>query len=296
MKTLQAIRSSTETHWVGDGFPVRNLFSYDDGADELSPFLLLDYAGPTLFSPTTKRRGVGSHPHRGFETVTIVYDGEVEHRDSAGGGGRIGAGDVQWMTAASGVVHEEFHSENFSRTGGPFELVQLWVNLPRRDKMGSPSYQSILSAQIPLVALPGGNSARIIAGELGGKRGPARTHTIMDVFDLRLKAGTSVTLPTPEGHTSSILVLSGKIELEGAKTLIPAELALFSRTGVGLTFKVLEDAKALFLGGEPIHEPIVGHGPFVMNSISEIKKAYEDFHAGKMGEIPPRESLSKVNP
>ena len=271
---------------MGDGFPVRNLFSYDDVAAELSPFLLLDYAGPTHFSPTTKRRGVGSHPHRGFETVTIVYDGEVEHRDSAGGGGRIGSGDVQWMTAARGVVHEEFHGENFSRTGGPFELVQLWVNLPRKDKMGDPGYQSILNAQIPSVALANENSARVIAGELEGKRGPARTHTPMDVWDLKLKAGTTLMLPARAGHTAALVLLKGRLVLPGGKQLREAELALFSREQAGLELQVLEDTKALFLGGEPIEEPIVGHGPFVMNSIGEIKRAYEDFHTGKMGQIP----------
>src|SRR6266850_7758428 len=173
-KKLRCIQRSADRHWVGDGFPVRTLFAYPNLGQVLSPFLLLDYAGPVEFPPTEERRGVGEHPHRGFETVTIVYEGEVEHRDSSGGGGSIGRGDVQWMTAASGLVHEEFHGREFARRGGMFEMVQLWVNLPARDKMAAPRYQGIGHGAIPTVGLPDGHGAvRVIAGEFAGAKGPA---------------------------------------------------------------------------------------------------------------------------
>jgi redox-sensitive bicupin YhaK (pirin superfamily) len=182
MKNILGIYSNPHGHWVGDGFPVRSLFTYDSLGSHISPFLLLDYAGPAQFEPTDTPRGVGQHPHRGFETVTIVYKGEVEHRDSTGNGGVIGPGDVQWMTAASGILHEEFHSREFTRTGGPFEMVQLWVNLPAKDKMAAPGYQGIQDKDIPQVALPdGAGSVRVIAGDYQGTRGPAHTFTPIDV-------------------------------------------------------------------------------------------------------------------
>ena len=190
MKAIQGVYSAPRQHWVGDGFPVRSLFSYDSHGKHTSPFLLFDYAGPMDFTPAARPRGVGQHPHRGFETVTIVYDGEVTHRDSTGAGGMIGPGDVQWMTAASGIIHEEFHSPEFTRKGGRFEVVQLWVNLPAKDKMTAPGYQTLLNRDIPTVALPdGAGTLRVIAGEYAGQRGPARTFTPIDVWDVRLKQG-----------------------------------------------------------------------------------------------------------
>ncbi|HEY1144744.1 MAG TPA: pirin family protein, partial [Allosphingosinicella sp.] len=202
MKKVLGVYSNPHQHWVGDGFPVRSLFSYNTLGSHVSPFLLLDYAGPAWFDPAERPRGVGQHPHRGFETVTIVYDGEVEHRDSTGQGGVIGPGDVQWMTAAGGILHEEFHSQGFTKTGGPFRMVQLWVNLPARDKMAAPGYQSILDADIPSVALPeGAGRVRVIAGDFGGSKGPARTFTPVNVWDMRLNRDASVTLDLPEGHS-----------------------------------------------------------------------------------------------
>src|SRR5690242_17559990 len=207
-KELQRILRRAERHWVGDGFPVRTLFSYPDLGPVISPFLLLDYAGPAEFPPTEKRAGVGEHPHRGFETVTIVYAGEVEHRDSSGGGGRIGPGDVQWMTAGAGVVHEEFHGRDFARRGGAFEMVQLWVNLPARHKMTPPRYQAIEAATIPSVALPGGQgTARVIAGQLAAVTGPAKTFTPIHAWDLRLARGQRTELALVEGHTTALVVL-----------------------------------------------------------------------------------------
>ena len=284
-KKLLGRYGNDRVHWVGDGFPVRSLFSYDTLGAHTSPFLLLDYAGPHQFAPTTAQRGVGQHPHRGFETVTIVYDGEAEHRDSAGNGGVIGPGDVQWMTAGRGIVHEEYHSRAFAKAGGPFEMVQIWVNLPARDKMAAPGYQGILSADIPAVELPGGaGKARIIAGEYLGAKGPAHTFTAINVWDVRLNRGADVTLELPEGHTGVIVLLDGHVTVEG-EPLLDAEMLLLDRAGTEVTLQSFGDATLLVLTGEPIDEPIVGHGPFVMNSQAEIMQAIDDFKKGRFAAI-----------
>ncbi|MCC6745040.1 MAG: pirin family protein [Acidobacteria bacterium] len=286
VRSLAHVHRNTEQHWVGDGFPVRTLFAYSDGGAELSPFLLFDYAGPRDFPPTTRRLGVGEHPHRGFETVTIVYDGVVEHRDSSGGGGRIGPGDVQWMTAASGIVHEEFHGRDFARDGGRFHMVQLWVNLPAKDKMKSPRYQSILDADIPAVDLPDGRgTVRVIAGAFDGAIGPAQTFTPMDVWDVRLRAGHHVELPVPDGHTVLLAVLDGAVHVDGGGAIGPAEVGVFERTGNFVILDVEHDTTALVLSGDPIDEPIVGHGPFVMNTVDEIRQALADYRSGRMGHL-----------
>jgi redox-sensitive bicupin YhaK (pirin superfamily) len=272
---------------VGDGFPVRTLFFYSNLGAELSPFLMLDYTGPKEFPPTQQRLGVGEHPHRGFETVTIVYHGEVEHRDSSGGGGKIGPGDVQWMTAASGLVHEEFHGLQFAQRGGLFEMVQLWVNLPARDKMSPPRYQGILSNQIPEVSLPGNRgSLRVIAGEFNGAKGAANTFTPINVWDLRIKGKGSVELEVPTGHTTMLVVLRGQVRAnELAATVGVAEVALFERAGNHLRIDSAGEAVALLLSGEPIDEPIAGMGPFVMNTQQEIYQAIADYQSGKMGRL-----------
>jgi quercetin 2,3-dioxygenase len=265
---------------------VRSIFSYNDTPTAFSPFLLLDFGGPTTFDPTTQRRGVGAHPHRGFETVTIVYDGEVSHRDSTGAGGTIGPGDIQWMTAASGIVHEEFHSEAFGQRGGPFQMVQLWVNLPAADKMKPPRYQGITADQTPTVELPdGAGTARLIAGEFQGAKAPAHTFTPMQVWDLRLKAGHTVTLPAPAGHTTVPLVLKGRIKTQDGAEATDAEMIVFRREGEGVTLTAATDATVLWLSGEPIDEPVVGYGPFVMNTEAEIHQAFADFQSGKMGRL-----------
>lgn len=286
MKQLAFITRNNTGHWVGDGFPVRSIFTYGEHAEDLSPFLLLDYAGPRDFPATNRKLGVGQHPHRGFETVTIVYEGGVSHRDSAGGGGTIGPGDVQWMTAASGLLHEEFHSEEFARQGGTFEVVQLWVNLPASDKLAAPGYQSITAAQIPRVALPdGAGDARIIAGDYNGTRGPARTFTPMNVWDLRLDAGHTVQFDLPAGHTTALFVLKGSIRVGGRHDVGAAELAVMERAGSHLEFEVRENTTALLLNGAPLLEPVVGHGPFVMNTREEIVQAINDFNSGRFGQI-----------
>jgi redox-sensitive bicupin YhaK (pirin superfamily) len=282
MKRLVEVLRSRGAHWVGDGFPVRSLFSYSGDTRAISPFLLFDYAGPHMFEPATQPRGVGRHPHRGFETVTIVYDGEVSHKDSTGGGGTIGPGDVQWMTAAGGIIHEEFHSPGFTKAGGPFRMVQLWVNLPAKDKMTPPRYQAIVSSDIPTVELPGAR-ARVIAGELGGVRGPASTFTPVNMWDVRLDAGAELELPLPQGHNALIAVLSGHVTI-GGEPVGEAEVARFSTEGEGATLRADGDTMLLVLTGEPIDEPVFGYGPFVMNTEAEIRQAIDDFNSGRFAQ------------
>ncbi|MDO5611582.1 MAG: pirin family protein [Pseudomonadota bacterium] len=288
MKKVLGITRTTGRHWVGDGFPVHGMFGYS-GPDvpTRSPFLLLDYAAPVEFKPNEGyRRGVGQHPHRGFETVTIVYEGEVEHRDSTGNGGVIGKGDVQWMTAGSGILHEEFHSERYSREGGPFEMVQLWVNLPAKDKMVAPGYQVIIDKTIPAVPLPdGAGIVRVIAGNLQGFEGPANTFSPMNVWDVRLNASKKVSLPQEPGWTAMVVVLEGTVEVNGDSVLRPAEMATLSAEGGDITLEASGDAKVLLLAGEPIDEPVVGYGPFVMNTQAEIAEAIRDFNSGKFGQM-----------
>ena len=286
MKTVLGIHSNPRGHWVGDGFPVRSLFDYQGLGRELSPFLMLDYAGPADFAPAARPRGVGQHPHRGFETVTIVYEGEVAHRDSTGQGGVIGPGDVQWMTAGAGILHEEFHSETFTRQGGRLHMVQLWVNLPARDKMTPPGYQAILDAQIPRVALEGGaGEVRVIAGTFGQTTGAASTFTPMQVLDLNLKAGHMACLPAHEGWNTALVLLDGDVRVAGEAASGPAQLVVLSQPGDALEIEALTDVKALLLSGQPLNEPIVGHGPFVMNTPQEIRQAIVDFNSGKFGSM-----------
>lgn len=282
MKTILGRYGNNRGHWVGDGFPVRSLFSYNSLGEHASPFLLLDYAGPHYFEPTDKRRGVGQHPHRGFETVTIVYDGLVEHRDSAGNGGIIGPGDVQWMTAAGGIIHEEYHAPAFGKTGGPFRVVQLWVNLPARDKMAPAGYQGIVAADIPNVALANGaGTARVIAGELQGAKGPARTFSPVNVWDVRLNRDADLALELPEGHTAMLVVLTGHVTVNGDQQAGEAEVLLLSREGKEVAIHADGDSMVLVLTGQPLNEPIVGYGPFVMNTEAEIHQAIEDFNSGR---------------
>lgn len=286
MKKLKFIHQSSSTHWVGDGFPVRSVFSYDRFGKELDPFLLLDYAAPHSFDPTTRRRGVGPHPHRGFETVTLSFQGEVEHRDSSGGGGKIGPGDVQWMTAAGGLLHEEYHSEDFARSGGVFEMAQLWVNLPAKDKNADPRYQSLSKEEIPVVDLPDqAGNVRVVAGEFGGQHGPAKTFTPINLWELRVDAGKFASFKLESGHTAAFLVLRGEILVSGESKAGEGALAVFEREGEEILIQATADSRLLLMSGEPIGEPIVGQGPFVMNSEAEILKAFRDFQAGAMGDL-----------
>lgn len=287
MKRVSRLYRAAETHWVGDGFPVRTMFSYNTHGSDISPFLLLDYAGPADFPPSSKPRGVEQHPHRGFETVTIVYRGEVEHRDTAGNQGRIGPGDVQWMTAARGILHEEMHGRAFTETGGVLQMVQLWVNLPAKDKMSAPRYQQILDSMIPAVKLDGdGSIARIIAGTYGDTTGPARTFTPVDLWDLRLMAGRRTELKLSDGFTTLLLVLEGGILINDSEAAGGAELALFERAGERIAIEAREDSTFLVMSGRPIDEPVVGYGPFVMNTREEISQAMADFRAGRFLDSP----------
>lgn len=286
MKQLLSIRPAPEPHWVGDGFPVRSLFSMHDAGLRTSPFLLLDYAAPFPFEPSEAPRGVGEHPHKGFETVTIVYQGELEHRDSTGSSGRIGPGDVQWMTAGRGLVHEEMHAKEFARRGGTIEMAQLWVNLPAKDKGAAPGYQTIEARSIPTVLLDGGaGSVRVIAGELLGAKGPAKTFTPVGVWDLTLPAGSRTTLPVRDGFTTLLVPTRGRIRVGEGREAGPADLASFTTAGEALALEALDEARALLLTGAPIDEPIAAYGPFVMNTADEIREAIEQFRAGAMGRL-----------
>ena len=287
MKKILTTYGPPRGHWVGDGFPVRSLFSYDRmGASNISPFLLLDYAGPSEFPPAQRPRGVGQHPHRGFETVTVVYSGELEHRDTSGAGGLIGEGDVQWMTAGAGIVHEEFHSQQFTEQGGLLKMVQLWVNLPASAKDTPAAYQTLLNKDIPRVSLEDdGGTLRVIAGEYLEHKGPANTFTPINVWDLKLEPGARVNLPVPKGHTTLVAVLNGSVQINDTDVLREAELANLDREGQEIVLESNNDARLLVLSGEPIDEPVVGYGPFVMNTEGEIKKAMLDFQSGKFGAL-----------
>jgi len=287
MRKVLGVFSGPRPHWVGDGFPVRSLFSHASHGQHVSPFLLLDYAGPAAFEPAEHPRGVGVHPHRGFETVTIVYQGEVEHRDSTGNGGVIGPGDVQWMTAASGILHEEFHSRAFTRTGGTLEMVQLWVNLPAKAKNADPGYQTLLDADIPAVDLAdGAGRLRVVAGTFEGRKGPAKTFTPIDIYDVKLNRNGAVTLNPRAGHTVIVVVLKGTVLVNDAEVAREAQFALIGRDGGEVTIEANNEAAVLVLSGEPIDEPVAMHGPFVMNTTDEIRQAMADFQSGRFGAIP----------
>lgn len=284
-KQVLGVHGTSSSHWVGDGFPVRTLIPWR-GAENLNPFLMLDYAGPRRFEPADRPRGVGEHPHRGFETVTIAYQGSVDHRDSGGNSGSINPGDVQWMTAAAGVVHEEMHGKEFTRAGGIFEMVQLWVNLPAAYKMSKPKYQAILGARIPAVELGPGTYGRIIAGELNGIKGPAQTFTPVNVFDIRMEAGGRGEMSLPANHNAAVVLLRGDVVLNGSSTLKgEALIAPLGQSGGDLLLEAKVQSVILVLGGEPINEPVVSYGPFVMNSEAELRQAFEDYKTGRMGRL-----------
>jgi redox-sensitive bicupin YhaK (pirin superfamily) len=285
MKNVLRIYRQPEGHWVGDGFPVRTVVDYQRHP-ELSPFLLLDHAGPAAFTPAAKPRGVEWHPHRGFETVTLVLDGEVDHEDTAGNGGRIGAGEVQWMTAGSGLLHKEMHSPEFTARGGQFHALQLWVNLPAKSKMTAPRYQTLTVRDIPSVALPAGaGELRIIAGEFGGAKGPAQTFTPVNLFELRLRAGGSLKLDLREGYSAGLYVVSGQVTANGEHAA-GGELVVLDRKGAEASLEAASDAIVFVMNGAPINETVVGYGPFVMNTPQEIQRAFADYHAGLLGKIP----------
>ncbi|GAA5630579.1 hypothetical protein Acal02_01187 [Acinetobacter calcoaceticus] len=286
MKKILGVYQNKHMHWVGDGFPVYNLFSYDRLGQSLSPFLLLDYAAPYRFDPTTAKHGVGSHPHRGFETVTIAYQGEVTHKDSSGGGGTIKAGDVQWMTAGGGILHQEFHSPEFAHQGGLFEMVQLWVNLPAHSKMTPAKYQAIEADQIQHIALDdAGSEMRVIAGQYQDIEGAATTFSPVNVWDGTLVKDQEHSFYVTEGHTTLLVLLSGQVTLNGSQSIEAPSLVVLSREEIDFSLKAEQYSKFLILTGQPLNEPIEGYGPFVMNSQAEIVEAVRDFNSGKFGQM-----------
>ncbi|HTS52390.1 MAG TPA: pirin family protein [Burkholderiales bacterium] len=287
MKNVISIHRPGEKHWVGDGFPVHTVFSYQELGAELTPFLLLDHAGPVDFDATDRERGVGWHPHRGFETVTVVYDGAVDHEDTAGNRGSIRPGDVQWMTAGSGVLHKEMHGRDYARRGGRFEVLQLWVNLPAKSKMTAARYQTLLARDIPTVALPdNGGAVRVIAGEFRGAQGPARTFTPVNLLDVRLLAGHRVHLNLTTGYTAALFVLKGQLVVNGNNGAREGELVVLDRAGDDVAIEASADATFFVMNGQPIDEPIAGYGPFVMNTPQQIQQAFADFHGGRLGKAP----------
>ena len=285
LKKIKYTYTSDQKHWVGDGFHVYGLLRPSKELNRfISPFIMLDYASPKEFSITDQRRGVGEHPHRGIETVTFAYQGEVEHRDSSGGGGVIKPGDVQWMTAGRGIVHNEFHSEEFSKKGGVFEMVQLWINLPRKYKMTDPKYQEIRSGVIPTILLGDNIKLRVIAGSFHETNGPSSTYTKVNLYDIISKENKRISLNFENGTNTVILIMSGEVKVEN-KNFKDKDIIIFEREGFHIDLEVYDNFKGLILNGEPINEPIVAQGPFVMNTIEEIYQAFSDYQNGKMGRL-----------
>lgn len=284
-KTTESIIAPRPAHFVGDGFRVHNFIPGVQGLSmqRMDPFILLDYNSKYHFGPTEVPRGVGVHPHRGFETVTIAYSGKVEHHDSAGGGGIIGEGDVQWMTAASGVLHKEFHETEWAKAGGIFQMVQLWVNLPQKDKMSKPKYQAIANGDIPVVNLSDGSAVEIIAGQYQDKEGAAITFSPVNLLNVKLRAGAAADFNFPADYNTAALIIEGNIKVNQAETAAGDHLVLFRNDGEAFTIEAKEDSVVLILSGKPLREPIAAHGPFVMNSREEIVQAFDDFNKGKFG-------------
>jgi redox-sensitive bicupin YhaK (pirin superfamily) len=285
-KQVEMVLAPKQPHFVGDGFRVHNFIpsGYGLTMERMDPFIMLDYASRYHFPPTGKPKGVGVHPHRGFETVTIAYKGSVAHHDSAGGGGEIKEGDVQWMTAASGVLHKEYHAESFCKTGGDFQMVQLWVNLPAKDKMSTPKYQAIENTQIPKIKVDGG-IVEVIAGAYQEHKGAASTFTPVNMLNAKLASGGSAEFSFPSNHNTCILVIEGEVILNNTEDVPLDHLALFKNEGESFTIKASQDSIVLILSGEPINEPIAAHGPFVMNTREQIMEAFQDYELGKFGEL-----------
>lgn len=285
-RSIEVVVPPRAPHFVGDGFRVHNFIpsAYHLDMQRMTPFIMLDYNSKFYFPPSEKPKGVGVHPHRGFETVTIAYKGKVAHGDSSGNKGVIGEGDVQWMTAASGILHKEFHEENFSRTGGDFQMVQLWVNLPAKDKMSKPKYQGITNAQISKFRLPENNGIiEVIAGDYKGVKGAASTFTPVHVYNAKLKAGAKADFSFPSSYNTALLVIEGNIQVNGTEKVPTDHFVLFENDGEGFTLEASEGALVLILSGEPINEPIAAQGPFVMNNRAQLVEAIDDYNMGKFG-------------
>jgi redox-sensitive bicupin YhaK (pirin superfamily) len=289
-KKVELVMQPPEPHWVGDGFRVHNFIpgGYRMEMERMNPFILLDYHSKYYYAPTEKPKGVGVHPHRGFETVTIAYKGRVAHHDSSGGGGIIGEGDVQWMTAASGILHKEYHEKSWSKQGGDFHLVQLWVNLPAKDKMSEPKYQPITNELMGKVQLPDDSgTVEIISGTYQGTKGPATTFSPINLLNARLKKNGKAAFTFSSNYNTALLVIEGSIIINEDEKVPSDHFALFENEGESFSIEALEDSLVLIMSGEPLNEPIAAHGPFVMNTMEEIKEAYNDYHRGKFGVLAP---------
>jgi len=287
VRSVEGVHSSTTFHWVGNGFHVSTYFPSERLPPErVSPFVLMDYGPPKPFTPLARgKRGVGWHPHRGFETVTLAWEGAVAHRDNAGHAGIIGPGDVQWMTAGQGIFHEEYHEEEFTRRGGNMHMMQLWVNLPRKDKAAPPGYQPITGADIPRVPLADGGEVRVIAGTYEGARGPAHTFTPITMLDVTLRPGARLPVSLPSSHNALAVVAQGRVQA-GDATAATGELVLFANDAGRLELTATEESHVIILAGQPLDEPVVAYGPFVMNTFDEIRQAFVDVNAGKFGPVP----------
>ncbi len=285
-KTIELIAAPPAPRYVGDGFRVHNFIPGMYGLDmqRMDPFLLMDYNALFRFPPSETPRGVDVHPHRGFETVTIAYKGRIAHHDNAGNSGVIGEGDVQWMTAAAGILHKEYHEEQFSKTGGDFQMVQLWVNLPAKYKMLNPKYQGITHADIPVYQLPDDTGTiEVIAGAYRHVLGAASTFTPIQLLNAKLQASADATFEFPEGYNTALLVVEGSVRVNDADVVPTDHFALFAHDGTTFTLTALEKSIVLILSGEPIGEPIAAQGPFVMNTREELMQAFHDFRSGKFG-------------
>ena len=285
-KWIEKIVSPRGKHWVGDGFHVSTIFSmHSEDTESISPFLMMDHAAPKYFPPTQRKRGVGEHPHRGFETVTFAIKGEVEHRDSGGGGGTIATGGIQWMTAGSGVVHDEFHSRKFSEKGGDFEMIQLWVNLPSKFKMTPPRYQSFERDDFPIIDQENHRiSLKVIAGTFGTVTSPVKTFSSINMYELNGPSSSQLEIPLPVGSNTLVFQLSGKSSV-GDQEIEMGNLAFLSKSGDSFKLELLEESKVMILNGEPLGEPVAAYGPFVMNTRQELMEAFKDFQSGKMGQL-----------
>ena len=286
-KSILQIYQGTSPHMVGDGFRVANYIPGINNytGNELSPFIMLDYNAPHYFSPSNKKRGVGEHPHRGFETVSIAYEGEIEHRDSAGGGGIIYAGDIQWMTAAGGLMHDEFQTENFTKNGGTQHFIQLWINLPSKHKMDKPHYQAISKKDIATYTIDENNYIRVMAGKFKDILGSAKTYTPINMFDIRLTQGQEISFDSPINHNSMLLVTKGAAQINNDTKINHMDFVVFKKDGETITIKAIEDVMLFYISGEPINEPLARYGPFVMNTREEIIQAIDDVNSGKFGSI-----------
>ncbi len=286
-RSIEEVVHPAPAHMVGNGFRVMSYHPNDDSfGKRMSPFFLMDYNAEVDFPPTNDPRGVGVHPHRGFETVTIAYKGAVAHHDSFGNSGIIKAGDVQWMTAGAGILHKEYHEKSYAAQGGPFQMIQLWVNLPKKFKLTKPKYQAILHSEKAALTLPDNKgTVHVIAGEYEGLKGPASTFSPLEMYDIRLEAGGKMTLNVPAHFNTGILLLDGEVNVNTSQLVGSENFVVFTNTAGEILIEANKKSTLLFLSGAPLNEPVASYGPFVMNTVQEIQEAFDDLNAGKFGKL-----------